>query len=302
MIPFNQFSHRRAQVNGIQLHYRIAGAGSPLVLLHGWPQHSLMWHTVAPILAEKHTVITPDLRGAGGSSIPTSGYDKKTMAEDIYQLVGQLGYDKIMLAGYDLGSGVAYSLAAAHPSLVERLVVMEFGLPGFGYENLMTPSPEWHAGANWHLGFFTVPQVAEFAFRGRERELLSWFFWHLSHNDPAVSAEHFEEYVRQISKPGALRAGIEYYAAVWTDKANNEVYGKQKLKMPLLAVGGESSSREYVGNLFQPVAEDVTSVVIPGAGHWLGDENPVALAGQLLAFFQNPLPATNAVQESLLTT
>jgi pimeloyl-ACP methyl ester carboxylesterase len=143
-----------------------------------------MWHTVAPILTERYTVVTPDLRGAGGSSIPTSGYDKKTMAEDIYQLVGQLGYDNILLAGYDLGSGVAYSLAAEHPSLVQKLAVMEFGLPGFGYEQLMTPSPEWHAGSNWHLGFFTVPQVAEFAFRGRERELLSWFFWHLSHVIP----------------------------------------------------------------------------------------------------------------------
>ncbi len=187
---FKDFKHGKANVNGIQIHYRIGGKGAPLLLLHGWPQHSLMWHTVAPILAQNFTVVTPDLRGAGGSSIPLTGYNKKTMATDIYELVKHLGFETVNLAGYDLGSGVAYSLAAQHPELVKKLTVMEFGLPGFGYENIMAATPEWHAGSNWHLGFFTVPQVAEFAFKGKERELLTWFFWHLSHNESAVSSEH----------------------------------------------------------------------------------------------------------------
>lgn len=284
-MTFNDFKHGKASVNGIQIHYRIGGKGRPLFLIHGWPQHSLMWHTIAPILAGSFTVITPDLRGAGGSSITTSGYDKKTMATDVYELIKLLGYDKVFVAGYDLGAGVAYSLAALYPGLVEKLSVMEFGLPGFGYESLLTATPEWNAGSNWHLSFFTVPQVAEFAFSGKERELLTWFFWHLSHNESAVSAEHFEEYARQISKPGALRAGIEYYASVWVDKANNESLAKERLKMPLLAVGGESSSSNYVAMLFQPVAENITPCVVPGAGHWLGDENPVFLAEQLNTFF-----------------
>lgn len=282
---FTDFEHGKAWVNGIQLHYRIGGSGKPLFLLHGWPQHSLMWHTVAPLLAENFTVITPDLRGAGGSSIPVAGYDKKTMAADVYELVIKLGYTEILLAGYDLGSGVAYAMASMYPKLVRKLAVMEFGLPGFGYETQMIPTPEWHAGSNWHLSFFTVPQVAAFAFQGKERELLSWFFWHLSHNESAVSPEHFEAYVKQVSKPGALRAGIEYYAAVWEDKLNNEVFAKNKLSIPLLAIGGESSAGEYVALLFQPVAENVIPLVIPKAGHWLGDENPVFLAQKLNEFF-----------------
>lgn len=286
-MKFEDFKHGKATVNGIQIHYRIAGKGQPLLLIHGWPQHSLMWHAIAPVLAESFTVIAPDLRGAGGSSIPTKGYDKKTMSNDLYELVKLLDYEKLHVAGYDLGSGVAYSLAAQYPDLVEKLAVMEFGLPGFGYESIMAPTPEWTAGSNWHLGFFTVPQIAEFAFRGKERELLTWFFWHLSHNESAVSKDHFEEYVKQISKPGALRAGIEYYASVWEDKKNNEELAMQKLKIPLLAIGGESSSSQYVGLLFQPVAENVTTVVVPNAGHWLGDENPGFLAEQLLRFFKN---------------
>jgi pimeloyl-ACP methyl ester carboxylesterase len=282
---FNEFTQHNIVVNGIQLHYRKGGKGEPLLLLHGWPQHSLMWHTVAPYLADYFEVITPDLRGAGGSSIPVAGYDKKTMAKDILGLMDHLGYSRVYLAGYDLGSGVAYSLAAQHPHRVKKLAVMEFGLPGYGYESQLTPTPDWHAGSNWHLSLFTLPQVAEWIFKGRERDLLDWFFWHLSHHQEAVSPEHFEEYLRQMSKPGALRAGIEYYAAVWTDREDNLKLGARKLEMPLLAIGGESSAGYYVGKLFEPVATTVTSVVIPGAGHWLGDENPLFLAEQLHQFF-----------------
>ena len=286
MKQFSAFDHGKVRVNGIQIHYRIAGSGPALVLLHGWPQHSLMWHTIAPVLAEHFTVITPDLRGAGGSSIPASGYDKKTMAADVYELIRLLGFRTVRVAGYDLGAGVAYCLAAIYPGLVEKIAVMEFGLPGFGYENFLIPNPEWDTGSNWHLSFFTVPHVAAFAFAGKERQLLTWFFWHISHNEHAVSSEHFEEYVKQISKPGALQAGIAYYATVWEDKANNEALARNKLKIPMLAVGGESSSSEYVALLFQPVAENITSCVVPNAGHWLGDENPVYLAEQLLLFFK----------------
>lgn len=285
-LEFSQFKHQQATVNGnVRIHYRIGGSGEPLLLLHGWPQHSLMWHAIAPILAEQFTVITPDLRGAGGSSIPTSGYDKRTMAEDIYQLIQKLGYQQLYLCGYDLGSGVAYSLSAAHPQLFKKVAFMEFGLPGFGYEQIMQASPNWNAGSNWHLSFFTVPQVAEFAFQGKERQLLSWFFWHISHNEAAVSPAHFEEYVRQVSKPGALRAGIEYYASVWQDAEDNKKLAENPLPMPVLAVGGESSSGAYVAELFKPVATQVQAAVVPEAGHWLGDENPEALATILLEFF-----------------
>lgn len=285
-MTFDDFRHARAATNGLHLHYRIGGEGPPLVLLHGWPQHSLMWHAVAPVLAEHFTVVCPDLRGAGGSDIPRAGYDKKTMAADVAGLVEHLGLGPVGLAGYDLGAGVAYSLAAQRPDLVERLAVMEFGLPGFGYEQYMTPTPEWHTGSNWHLAFFTIPDVAEMAFRGRERELLTWFFWHLSCDPSAVSAEHVEEYARQISKPGALRAGIEYYAAVWQDAEDNRRLAETRLTMPVLAIGGAESVGPYAAQTWAPVAEHVEGLSVPGAGHWLGDENPAAVADALLAFFK----------------
>jgi alpha/beta hydrolase fold len=109
------FSHNTASVNGIQLHYVIGGHGDPVVLLHGWPETWYEWHKVMPALAKNYTVIAPDLRGLGDSSKPPTGYDGKTLAEDIHQLVGKLGF-KIFLVGHDIGSFVVYPYAAAHPS------------------------------------------------------------------------------------------------------------------------------------------------------------------------------------------
>jgi len=286
-MEFEDFTHGHHSVDGLRLHYRVGGEGPPLVLLHGWPQHSLMWHAVAPRLAERRTVIVPDLRGAGGSSIPRGGYDKTTMANDVRALVEHLGHASIDLAGYDIGAGVAYNYAARHGAEVRRLAVMEYGLPGFGYEQAMNPAPEWDQGSNWHLGLFTVPDAAEMAFRGRERELLGWFFWHLSANHEAVRHEHFERYVRALQRPGALRAGIEWYAAVWRDREHNLALAKTPLTMPVLAVGGEHSAGPWVAELFRPVAPQVQPAVIEGAGHWLGDENPAALAAVLDAFMSD---------------
>ncbi len=289
---FAEFSHRRVVANGVNLHVRIGGSGPPLVLLHGWPQHSLMWHAIAPRLADRFTVIAPDQRGAGGSDIPGAGYDKATMADDLRALLDALELPVVRLAAYDLGCGVAFSFAARHPDRVAALAVMEFGLPGFGYEQFMMPTAEWTNASNWHLSFFTLPDVAEMAFRGRERELLTWFFWHLSCNPSAVSEEHLEEYVRQVAKPGALRAGIQYYAAVWEDARHNTAIARERLRMPVLAMGGEASAGPYAAQLWQPVAEDVRGVSIPGAGHWLGDENPAAVADALRAFFAEARGAT----------
>src|SRR5262245_37951951 len=125
------FSHHTVSVNGIQLHYVMGGEGDPVVLLHGWPETWYAWHKVMPALAKNYTVIAPDLRGLGDSSKPAAGYDGKTLAEDIHQLVTQLGFKTIYLVGHDIGTQVAYSYAAAHPTEVEKIAVMELTIPGF---------------------------------------------------------------------------------------------------------------------------------------------------------------------------
>ncbi|MGQ3355466.1 MAG: alpha/beta fold hydrolase [Phreatobacter sp.] len=283
-------THRIQTAPGVNLFVREAGNGEALVLLHGWPQHGLMWHTVAPALAKRFRVIVPDLRGAGNSSIPADGYDKVTMAADIVAVMDALGIRNANIAGYDLGAGVAYALAGGHRERVVRLAVMEFGLAGFGYESFMVPTPDWTDASNWHLGLFTVPDVAIMAFQGRERELLSWFFWHIAHDGEAVSPEHFEAYLRAIQRPGALRAGIMYYASVWQDAADNARLAAVPLDIPVLGIGGAMSGGPYIEQLFRAVATKVAGAVIPKAGHWLGDENPEALAQVLSGFFDAAVP------------
>lgn len=278
-------THRVKTAPGVNLFVRDGGSGPALILLHGWPQHGLMWHTVAPALAQNFRVIVPDMRGAGNSSIPPGGYDKVTMAADIIAVMDALEIETARVVGYDLGAGVAYALAAGHRDRVERLAVMEFGLPGFGYESFMAPTPDWDNGANWHLGLFTLPDVAEMAFGGKERELLSWFFWHLAHDGEAVNPAHFEAYVRAVQRPGALRAGFMYYATVWQDAQDNARLAAEPLTIPVLGVGGAMSAGPYVEQLFKQVATNVTGAVIPQAGHWLGDENPEALIEVLSGFF-----------------
>ncbi|WP_046245368.1 alpha/beta fold hydrolase [Hymenobacter terrenus] len=286
-------THHRAQVGEVSLHYLQAGQAQPgrepLVLLHGFPQHSHMWRRIMPALAEHYLVIAPDLRGIGGSGILPTGYDKRTLAADIHGLLQQLGHSRINLVGYDLGAGVAYAYAAANPESVRRLVFMEYALPGFGvWEKGITPGPDWHNGVNWHAALFTLPDVAESFMGGQERKFLSWIFWHLSCNPDAVTQEDFEVYARQLSKPGAFRAGINLYAAVWTDAEHNRENVQRKLTLPVLAVGGACSGGPYIAQALAVAADHIRPLVLEGAGHWLVEEQPAALTQHLLDFFGEP--------------
>jgi len=160
------FSHHTASVNGIQMHYVIGGQGDPVVLLHGWPQTWYEWRHVMPALAKNYTVVAPDLRGLGDSSKPVTGYDGNTTAEDLYQLISQLGFDKkIYLVGHDVGAQTAYSYAAIHPDNVSKLVIMDAVFPGFFPPNF--------EGACWWCSFHQTRDVPELLTAGNEREYLS---------------------------------------------------------------------------------------------------------------------------------
>ena len=197
------FSHHMASVNGIQLHYVIGGHGDPIVLLHGWPETWYAWHKVMPALAKNYTVIAPDLRGLGDSSKPPTGYDGKTVAEDIHQLVTQLGFKTIFLVGHDIGTQVAYSYAAAHPNETKRLVILDVPIAGIG--------PEENITGLWWAQFHNVRDIPEMLVAGHEREYLTWFYRNYSYNPDAITEEDIEEYVSHYSAPGGMRAGFEYY-------------------------------------------------------------------------------------------
>jgi pimeloyl-ACP methyl ester carboxylesterase len=125
MTRLKGFAERFARVNGVRLRYLVGGQGAPVVLLHGYAQTGHMWRPILPLLAERHTVIVPDLRGAGGSARPPSGYDKKNMAVDIHELIASLRFDRVRIVGHDIGLMVAYAYAAQFPEGTERVVLMD---------------------------------------------------------------------------------------------------------------------------------------------------------------------------------
>jgi pimeloyl-ACP methyl ester carboxylesterase len=237
------FSHHMAIVNGVQIHYVIGGHGDPVVLLHGWPETWYERRHVMPALARNYTVIAPDLRGLGDSSKPLTGYDGKTVADDIFKLVTQLGFKQIFLVGHDWGGQVAYSYAAAHPSDVRRLVILEAPLPGIApFTNFDLTSGIW-----W-FPFHLVPDLPEKLVAGKERLYLSWFYDH-AYNKSAINGADVSEYVRHYSTPGGMHAGFGYYRAYFDDVSQNKGYAKTKLTMPVLALGGDHSFRNLTLSL-----------------------------------------------------
>jgi pimeloyl-ACP methyl ester carboxylesterase len=289
------FSHRMATVNnGTQIHYVIGGQGDPVVLLHGWPETWYAWRHIMPALAENYTVIAPDLRGLGDSSKPPTGYDGKTVAEDIHQLVTQLGFNTISLVGHDIGTWVAYPYAAEHPTEVEKLVIMEVPPPGFWPPPVPLP---------WWFSFHQTPDVSEALVQGKEMEYLSWFYQNLAYNPTAISQEAINEYVSHYSAPGGMRAGFEYYRAFPEDAIQNQNYSQTKLPMPVLALGagyipafgGISNPTAVLG--MQQSAENVTGIIVPNSGHFIAEEQPQFVINQLSNFFGN----TTTPEESPLT-
>jgi pimeloyl-ACP methyl ester carboxylesterase len=272
------FWHHIATVNGIQMHYVIGGQGEPIVLLHGWPQTWYEWRHIMPSLAKNYTVIAPDLRGLGDSSKPVTGYDGRTTAEDIYQLVSKLGFKKLFLVGHDFGVQVAYSYAAAHPNEVSRLVILDVPIPGIG--------PGENITGLWWAQFHIVRDIPEMLVDGHEREYLTWFYRHTC-NPEAITQEDIDEYVSHYSAPGGMRAGFEYYRALLDDVKQNIESSKIKLPMPVLALGGECSFGTAALESLRLLATDVHGGLVPDSGHWIAEEQPQFLVDQLFNFFGN---------------
>lgn len=272
------FKHAYAKINGINVHYVTGGSGEPLVLLHGFGQNWFMWNRLLPGLSKHFTVITPDLPGVGESGKPDSGYDKKALATYIHGLVKQLGYDHINLAGHDIGLMVAYAYAAQFSGEVKKLALMDALLPGI--------EPVWSQvrASAWWFGFFSFHPSGELV-AGRERLFLTNFWPVVGHvKDPFTSAE-VNEFVRAYEVKGATTGAFHWFGAFNQDAKDNLVFMKNKLMMPLLAMGGEFSAASYLADHCKLVAENVKGSIIKGAGHWVVQENTPQVQKDLLDFF-----------------
>jgi pimeloyl-ACP methyl ester carboxylesterase len=228
-------------------------------------------------LAQNYTVIATDNRGTGDSSIPANGdYTSETGAEDLKGVLDFLNITEVYVFSHDKGVGPATALAVKYPKLVKMLGVSEYALPGYGYEEWSTPSPTWDLYSNWQLAFFSVPDAAVYFISGREREMLAWYFFHGSYSgNEAISQEHLNRYTTQLSKPGFLRATMDVFS-VATVAADNKFFNQtlraSPLKIPVLALGGEASLApfSFLDTIWKPVGNDVTTDLVPKAGHWLG--------------------------------
>lgn len=267
-----------ADVNGIRLHYLIAGKGDPVLLLHGFAETSHMWLPLISKLADKHTVIAPDLRGFGASSAPADGYTKAAMARDVHALVKNLGYDRIRLVGHDIGLMVAYAYAAQYPGEIDRIVLMEAFLPGIGDWNSVFLLRDL-----WHFHFYGKTPLA--LVTGRERIYLE-HFWNDFAADPkkSVPEKDREYYAKAYAQPGHMSAGMEVFRAFPKDAEDFAEFARTRLTMPMLVLSGEKAGGPFLIEQGKMVAIDVEGVLVKGSGHWLMEEAPDQVIPKLIAF------------------
>ena len=262
------FRSRNIKTNGATLHVRVGGKGPAVVMLHGFGDTGDMWAPVAAILVEDQTVVVPDLRGMGLSSHPQNGYDKKTQAHDIAQVMDTLKLANAALVTHDIGNMVGYALAAQFPARVTRWVIIDAPLPGIGPWDEIIRSP-----ALWHFNF-RGPDVERLV-KGRERIYLDRFWNELSANPKSIKEGTRRHYARLYAQRGAMHSAFNQFAAFTQDAADNKSLAeKGKLTMPVFAFGGDHSFGMQMAEIMRLVASDVSAGVITDSGHWVMEEQP----------------------------
>ena len=270
---------RTADVNGLKMHYLTIGNGATkLILLHGYAENSHMWRPIMPKLADKFTVISPDLPGIGDTGIPTSGLDMKSAAISIHELVKSLGVQKAEVVGHDIGLMVAYAYATQFPAETTKLVLMDAFLPGVpGWEEIYNNPAIWHFRFNG--------PTPELLVQGRERTYFE-HYW----NDFAADKNHSipeadrKLYTASYARPGRMRAGWAYFIAFPQTAKDFAQLAKTKLTIPVLSLGGEKANGTALGAQVKLVATDATVVVLKNTGHWMMEENYKETSEALLKF------------------
>jgi pimeloyl-ACP methyl ester carboxylesterase len=264
------FAVRDIVTNGATIHVRSGGAGPAVVLLHGYGETGDMWAALAADLARDHTVIVPDLRGLGLSSKPDAGFDKKTQAGDVSGVMAALGVGQADVVAHDIGNMVAFQFAAQHPQRVRRLVLIDAPVPGVGpWEEILKNPLLWHFR-------FGGPDMERLV-AGRERIYLDRFWNEFSASPDRFSEAARQHYAKLYALPGAMHSGFAQFAAFDQDAVDNrEFLSRGRLKMPILAIGGQKSFGPMMATVMRAGGDDVTEGIVPDSGHWIMEENPRA--------------------------
>ncbi len=275
------FTSRYVNIGSLRLHAVIGGKGPPLLLVHGWPENWYAWRLLMPTLARDFEVIAVDQRGIGLSGKPPGGYDTATLAGDLVALMAALGHGRFAVVGHDTGFAISYALAADYPDLVDRVALAEIPGPPLASASPPVFVPAPLNNRLWHLSFNRVENVPEQLVAGREA---IFFGYEFAIQGGKLADDVINYYVRLVSNPDALRGTLGFYRAFDATLAQNEKRKSTRLSMPVLAIGGEASYAGVVGEAMKPLAQDVHSVVISGAGHWVAEEAPDQMLAALTAF------------------
>ncbi len=288
------FEYRRIATSGATINVAMRGSGPPLLLLHGYPETHLMWHKVAPALAQDYTVVCADLRGYGDSSKPEgapdhSNYSKRAMALDMIEVMAALGHRTFLIAAHDRGARVAYRLALDHPGVVRRLALLDIVSTKAVYEQVSMPL----ATAYFHWYFLIQPRPVPETLIGHDPGFwLNMVFDRLSgRGSAAFSDATVGAYLRAFGTPQGIHAACEdYRAGATVDLANDraDVSAGRKIACPTLILWG---SQGVVGRIFQPLQTWRDLIATPAgstveSGHFLAEENPQATLRELLAFLR----------------
>lgn len=283
------FENKYINVNGLELHYVEGGSGMPLICLPGWPQTWYSYRNIAPALAQKYQVLVVDIRGMGTSGKPESGYDKKTMAKDIYALILQLGLGKVHLLGHDIGGMVAMSVAFNYPETIEKLVVMDGAHPSEGmlqmplipplgtFKNKMTAEAQYV----WWMGFNQVKELPEKLLAGRFRYLLDWLFAYVMIDETKMDSFERELYAAAYNQPESIRASNAWYQTFTQDIADGKAY--HPLTMPVLGIGS-NVSYNFMKMGLPYVAKNCQVIGLPDSGHYMNEEQPEQVMAAILPF------------------
>lgn len=287
-----QFTTAKLAVNGVNIHVRHGGNGPPLLLLHGFPQTHLIWRKIAPALAQRFTLVMPDLRGYGDSDKPEGGdghanYSKRVMAQDMVEVMRSLGFASFGLCGHDRGGRVAHRLALDHQDKVQKLMTLDISPTQTMYEQ----TDQAFATAYYHWFFLIQPAPLPETLIGGDpgfylRNKLSG--WGSNSND-FMGEEALAEYERCFRMPGAIHAMCEdYRAAATIDLVHDREDKDKQIACPTHVLWG---GRGVVGRLFDPIADwqpkcarPVTGKAFPG-GHYIPEESPELLIEEMRAFF-----------------
>jgi pimeloyl-ACP methyl ester carboxylesterase len=267
-----------AEIDGVKLHYLTAGHGTPLILLHGYAETSRMWRSIIPLLAERFTVIAPDLPGIGDSDIPADGLDMKSAAIRIRELARSLGVERAEVAGHDIGLMVGYGYAAQFPTEVTKLVLMDAFLPGVGGWEAVYNNPNI-----WDFRF--NGPTPEALVEGRERAYFEYFWNDLAADKTrSIPEADREAYAAAYARPGRMHAGWSYFVSLQQAARDFAQLSQTKLAVPVMTVAGDKSMGDVLGQQAKLVATEVSVVVLKDTGHWVLEERPKETIAALQTF------------------